>query len=116
MNNTHDLSKFGYRMLDMAADLLKLASNGSYGFATQADYDAFQNSDTLQLEFNPNSGFVFLSDADFQVFMENNDGKLEQFMTCMECGAEGFKSEILLDQEGMCDACAEEKSEMVSQL
>ena len=82
-DNTQDLSKFGYRELDMAADLLKALANSPPDFL----------EDGITLEFNPNSGSVFIYDNEFNTAMMNGD-KLEQWFYCHECGAEGFKEDF----------------------
>lgn len=82
-DNTQDLSKFGYRELDMAADLLKALANGEGDFL----------NDGITLEFNPNSGNVFVYDEEFNTGMMNGD-KFEQHYTCGECGAVGFAEDF----------------------
>lgn len=82
-DNTRDLSKFGYREKDLAAELLKALSNGQGDFL----------EDDIAVEFNPHSGNVFLVDADNNVGMMNGD-KLEQWFYCHECGEEGFKEDF----------------------
>lgn len=91
-DNTTDLSKFGYRELDMAADLLKALSNGEGGFL----------GDGLTLEFNPNSGNVFVYDEEFNTGMMNGD-KFEQYYNCGECGAEGFAEDFEDDEHHIFD-------------
>jgi len=80
-----DLSKFGYRELEIAGELLKkYAENGSpEGFF----------EDGLQLMMNFNSGNVFLTNSEYQVLMMNGE-KLEQFYSCPECGHEGFLEDM----------------------
>ena len=84
--NTRDLSKFGFREYGLAGELLTaLADNKFYegnNFLT----------DGIALEFNPNSGEVFLVDEDCNVAMVN-DGKLEQWLVCSDCGFEAFVSD-----------------------
>lgn len=70
MNNTTDLSKFGYRELDMAGDLLKAIGKGLP--------DDF-NDDEITVMFNPNSGYVFLTNSDYQVAMVDDDGYLYSY-------------------------------------
>jgi len=86
-----DFSNFGYSEITMAQEIL----------------NAYMKSD-LQLSgsgmkvcLNPNSGFVFLSDEDYNVWMLNGEN-LEQFYSCPNCGHEGFKEEFE-DQE--CEDC-----------
>jgi hypothetical protein len=95
--NTQDLSMFGYRELDMAGDLLKAMANGK-------KHDDLELGDEIKLEFNPNSGEVFLVDEDYNVAMLA-DGQLENWISCSYCGAEGFKSEFTLDENGNCKDC-----------
>lgn len=92
-DNTQDLSKLGYREIDQLADLLKIyAANGS----------EFLGSGVVW-EYNPNSDNLFLLDEDYNVGMINTEtGKLEQWFTCSDCGAEGFKSELV--HEDNCEA------------
>lgn len=91
---TQDLSRFGYRELDMAADLLKKFANGR----APDDFDA----EGLTLNFNLNSGCVFLSNENYEVAMMNGD-KLESFYTCGECGHEGFKEEMKHEGNASCN-------------
>ena len=80
---TSDLSKFGFRELKMAADLLAAYCENPSDFL----------DDGLTVMLNTHSGYVFLTDEDFNVAMMNGD-RLEQFHTCFECGAEGFAEEL----------------------
>lgn len=82
---TSDLSDFGYRELGMAAELLEAFSNGNKP-------EDFEN-DGVTLNMNTNSGYVFLSNSEYQVAMMNGD-KLESFYSCPECGHEGFADEM----------------------
>ena len=79
---TCDLSKFGYRELSEASELLKLYSDNPSDFL----------GDGITLNLNMNSGIVFLSDEDYNVAIEE-DGKLEQFFNCPECGNEGTNTD-----------------------
>jgi len=83
--NTQDLSKFGYRELDLAGDLLK-------ALKTDKDKTRFLG-EGIVVEFNPNSGNVFLVDSDYNVAMMNGDN-LEDFFTCPYCGHEGFLEDM----------------------
>jgi len=106
--NTQDLSKFGYRELNMAADLLKKYSSG-----LDSDWENYKQKDQfgfegVKIEFNPNSGNVFLVDSDFGALMVNNNNKLEIWKNCLECGREGFKSEIAFENFiEKCEGCKE---------
>lgn len=83
MSVTSDLTKFGYRELDIAADLLKALCKSPPDFL----------GDGVQVFFNQDSGNVFLCDDDYRVAMLV-DGKLEEFHHCSYCGKEGFAEEI----------------------
>lgn len=86
-DNTRDISKMGYREIDMAADLMKKYANGG-------QWEGENNlSDGVAVEFNPSSGNVFLVDEDYNTAMLNDEDKLEMFLNCGYCSAEGFASE-----------------------
>jgi len=90
---TADFSKFGYRELKLASELLQAYLEQGADFLTEG----------ITLNFNINSGFVFLSDEDYNVAMLNGE-ELEQFFSCPECGREGFKEEFA---ECECKRCKE---------
>jgi len=81
---TTDLSKFGYRELEILGYTLAAMQKG-----LPADFD---NEDVHPM-FNMNSGNVFLTNSSYQVAMLNGDD-LESFYSCPECGHEGFRDEI----------------------
>ena len=83
MNNTQDLSEFGYIQLDEAGTLLK----------AYADNPNVLEGSNINVEFNPNSGNVFLVDEDYNVAMMNGDN-LELFYFCPICGHEGFLEDM----------------------
>lgn len=89
---TADLSRFGYRELQMAADLLAAYCKNPPEFL----------SDGVTVMMNSDSGYVFLTDEDFNVAMMNGD-RLERFHSCPVCGAEGFAEELM--ESNTC--CAE---------
>ena len=96
-DNTRDLSSFGFREHGLAGELLTALADNKWEENSEL-------GDEIALEFNPNSGNVFLVDSDYNVAMIN-DGKLENFVSCSYCGLEGFKSELTLDSEGNCPDC-----------
>ena len=83
MRTTTDLTDFGFHELRMAAELLTAYCEQPPKFLT----------DGVRTMMNTHSGFVFLTDEDFNVAMMNGD-KLEQFFSCPECGAEGFAEDM----------------------
>jgi hypothetical protein len=100
--NTQDLSKFGLREIGFAAELLTRYASGPKSWASDQD----EMGDGVAVEFNPNSGNVFLVDEDYGVAMLNDNGKLENWVDCSNCGAEGFRGELPLDTDGNCALCA----------
>jgi len=85
MSNTQDWSKFGFREIEMAKELL-------------SHIQEIDSSGQVKVEFNPNSGNVFLVDDDFRVWMMNGE-ELEEFFNCPYCGHEGFKDDMKHDPE-----------------
>lgn len=82
---TTDLSKFGYREIKLAAQLLN-------AWMEQGLPEDFEN-EGVTVMFNTHSGNVFLTNSEFQVAMMNGD-KLESLYTDFETGEEGFKDEL----------------------
>lgn len=87
VENTRDLSEFGYRELDIAADLLKAYANGK-------GPDDFEPSG-VAIEFNPNSGNVFLVNDEYQVAVLTDDGNLESWYFTPYDGHEGVLDDLL---------------------
>jgi len=97
MENTQDLSKFGWREIKEASLLLNaLASNDK-----NIDKTRFM-SEGVNLEFNPNSGNVFLVDEDYNVAMMNGEC-LEDFITLPNQGHEGFLDDLVEIRDEMDD-------------
>ena len=82
---TTDFSKFGSREREMSEELLK-------AWREQGLPDDFDNDEVI-IMLNLMSGYVFLTNSDYQVAMMNGD-KLESFYTDFETGEEGFKDEL----------------------
>lgn len=80
---TSDLSNFGYREIREAINLLN----------AYLENPTIILEDGLKICFNTHSGYVFLSDEEYNVYMVNNN-KLEQWHNCPICGAEGFLEEV----------------------
>lgn len=88
MNNTRDLAQFGQIELDEVANLL--TAMRKHGLP-----DGFYDSGVCP-EFNPNSGYVFLVNEDFQVCMYDDEtGTLYMFHSCPECGEEGCQEDLI---------------------
>jgi hypothetical protein len=97
MPNTQDMSKFGYVERKEAGLLLST-------YAGPKDKTRRFASDGVTVEFNPNSGNVFLVDEDYNVAMMEDD-ELVDFLNCGECGHEGTPSEF---SEYMDNDCCKE--------
>ena len=82
---TVNLTRFGYRELKIAEELLQ-------AWREQGLPSDFYD-DEVSINFNTYSGCVFLSNSDYQVAMLNGD-RLESFYTDYETGEEGFKEEL----------------------
>ena len=79
---TADLSEFGARELDEAADLLKAYTNSSLSVSG------------LSIQFNKHSGYVFLSNDEYRTWMINSvTDNLDEFIHCSNCGYEEFGSD-----------------------
>ena len=86
---TADLSRFGQRELSIAAEMLTALTTTHRRCATD---------EGLSLNMNINSGYVFLTDENYNCFMMNGD-QLEQYLSSPYGGHEGFYNE-LVDQYG----------------
>jgi hypothetical protein len=82
---TSDFARFGSREREMAEELLK-------AWREQGLPEDFEN-EKVTITMNLNSGYVFLTNAEYQVAMMNGD-TLESFYTDFETGEEGFKEEL----------------------
>jgi hypothetical protein len=91
---TSDMARFGSRERGMAADLLT-------ALRQQGFPDDFED-EGVTVAMNTHSGYVFLTNTEYQVAMLNGD-RLESWYSCPECGHEGFKEDM--EHEGHAD-CA----------
>ena len=83
---TTDFAKFGNIEREEAEKLLK-------AWRTQGLPEDFYDED-VTINMNTNSGYVFLSNSEYQVAMITDEDKLESFYSCPECGHEGFKEDM----------------------
>ena len=94
---TGDLAQFCSRERKLLIDLLSAWRDQGL---PKSFYD-----DAVVPMMNKNSGFVFLTNSDYQVCMMNGD-KLEMFYSCSECGSEGFKEDYNFNEDsGYCEDC-----------
>jgi hypothetical protein len=102
-SNTQDLARLGFREIDQLADLLKVYAEAKW----KGDNEL---GDGVRWEYNSMSDNLFLVDEYYRVAMVNEDGRLEMWNNCPECGNEGFASECPLNiDEGYCPQCEEKK-------
>jgi hypothetical protein len=83
---TENLAGFGYRERDLASDLLKASLPDNF-------YDQ-----GVKVAFNAMSGYVFLTNDDYQVAMFNGD-KLALWHSTPYSGLEGFIDELISENE-----------------
>ena len=89
---TEDLAEFGYREQNMVMDLfIAWRANGLP--------DDFEN-EGVRIGFNKNSGYVFLTNSDYQCCM-NVEGKLESYYYTPYEGHEGYYDELMVDYDNM---------------
>lgn len=88
---------FGIRELRLAARLLSILKS-------EKDR-TMRLGDKVTPEFNPDSGYVFLIDSDFNVAMINGEA-LEDWLMCPTCGTEGFASELESSPSPCCKESA----------
>lgn len=87
MDVTTNLSDFGHRELEIARDLLTAMLD--YGLPD--DFD----DGKVTIAFNPNSGYVFLTNGEYQVAMLTDDGDLESWYYLPYSGEEGFYDDLI---------------------
>jgi hypothetical protein len=89
---TTNLSDFGAREIELASELLNELTNRN----TTELFDKYFTNKGTQLFFNTQSGYVFLSDEDYNVGMINpENGMLDLYITTYYSGAEGFINELM---------------------
>jgi len=82
---TTDLAKFGFRELKLARDLLD-------ALIEQGLPEDFEDNE-VAIMFNTHSGYVFLTNANYQAAIMNDD-TLESYYTLPYSGKEGFKEDF----------------------
>ncbi len=89
---TEDFSEFGFRELNEAGKLLTAIKNG----LPDDFYD-----DGIKVGFNKNSGYVFLTNSDYQVAMLDDDEKLYSFYSTPYEGREGSYKDLMEEYDDM---------------
>lgn len=102
---TADLSKFGWTELREASRLLSALID--------SHMEGCGLVDGITINMNTSSGYVFLSDEEYNVAMINDEtGKLEKFWNCPQCGNEGFLSDFPFDRHnGFCSEQCEKEND-----
>lgn len=85
-DNTRDLTEFGQKELHDAGKLL-------IALAESNETEYLGNG--VAVEFNPDSGNVFLVDENYNVAMLTDDGKLEDWFVSPYEGEEGFYDDLV---------------------
>lgn len=94
---TEDLADFGFRELKEAGKLLTAISNG-----LPDDFD----DQGIKIGFNLNSGYVFLTNENYDVAMVDDKGELYSFYSTPYEGVEGSLEDLI---EGYDDLCVEDQ-------
>lgn len=97
----YSFDDFGAIQIDEVTDLLQSYKTGN----STKYFQDFWYDDEIKPAFNTYSGYVFLTNSDYQTAMMN-DGKIDIHENCPECGQEGFPEEFK-DMMGDCEGCQE---------
>ena len=89
---TENLNDFGYREREQANKLTTAMKNG-----LPDDFDGLG----VKLAFNRNSGYVFLTNSEYQVAMVDDEGKLYSWYTTPYDGYEGCLEDLLEEYDNM---------------
>jgi hypothetical protein len=94
MSVTKDFSEFGYVEREEAQKLLAV-------YGTSKDKTKLLGQG-VEVYFNTMSGYVFLSDEDYNTAMLNVDDELEDFLVCSNCGHEDMASDFMESAKTCC--------------
>jgi hypothetical protein len=95
MTTTTDLSKFGLLELKKLELLLK-------AYREQGLPENFSSNEVVPT-FNMSSGYVFLTNDEYQAALLTDEGKLEIWHYCSNCGHEGFLADF--EHDPIDDEC-----------
>lgn len=95
---TEDWSKFEWREKKMAIELLTKWMNGE----VQRVLDGLEPESGVRAAVNKHSGYVFLTNNDYEAFMLNGDSKIDIHLNCPECGVEGFPPYLYAHGDDCC--------------
>lgn len=97
---TTNLADFGYCE---RADLIRLLA----AWHEQGLPDDFSDQG-VHACLNKNSGYVFLTNDDYEVCLVNDDDELAMWLHCGNCGHEGFAEDCVLTEDGCTQCCPNE--------
>lgn len=99
---TTNLAEFGFREWKLVEELI--IAKRDFGFPSDFSLDG------VTIMFNKNSGYVFFTNDEYQVALENG-GRLSMYYYCANCGHEGFEDEGFEKDKDhcICDECFEEE-------
>ena len=95
---TTDWSEFGYREKMMGIELLQKWKNDE----VQRVLDGLEAESGVRVAFNKHSGYVFLTNNDYESFMLNGDNKIDIHLNCPNCGEEGFPPYLYVHGKDCC--------------
>lgn len=93
---TENWCDFGYREKYLAIALLTAWREGKIASHIES------LGDNVRAAFNPNSGYVFLTNDEYDAFLFNGD-VLDIFLHCFNCGHEDFPQDMY--DNPSCDEC-----------
>ena len=95
--SNNELSLLGYRECGMLGQLLEAWSDRALTNLAKKYFEGLED-----WGYNPNSGFVFLVDQDYNVLMYNQSvGLLDLFLVTPKEGQEGFIEDLLIEYEDL---------------
>jgi hypothetical protein len=98
-SNTNDLSRLGYREAGSLGEMLTAWADQNLTTLAREYFDGLKD-----WGFNTQSGFVYLTDEDYNVLMYNNSvGALDLFLFTPSEGMEGFIEDLLQEFEYLDD-------------
>lgn len=93
---TENWSDFGYREKKMAIELLNVWLEQNYA------RNELHMGNNVRAAMNRNSGYVFLTNDEYDAFMLNGESELDIHLNCPECGNEGFPPYLYEHGEDCC--------------
>jgi len=100
MSDSYLEESFSNLNLDEVTELLTALKENN----TTKIFKDYWYDEEVKPVMNKQSGYTFLTNSEYQSAMMN-DGKLDIFQNCAECGNEGFSDEF--DKDAECSGCKE---------